>query len=351
MKKVIAIVGARPQFIKHFPFELDAREVFNLKTIHTGQHYDTNMSQVFFTELGMNPPDFMLELGGGSHGSQTGKMLIEIEKILLSESPDLVVVYGDTNSTLAGALAASKLHIPIAHIEAGLRSFNKEMPEEINRVLTDHMSDLLFLPSSEATKNLNKEGIFDNVFVVGDIMKDLTYMAIASDWFSQLDIDQPFLYVTIHRPYNTDDKGRLLEILNWLEKSDKRIVFSIHPRTKNRLKEFNISEREFPNITFINPQSYFDNLGHLNASDGLITDSGGMQKEAYWLNKQCITVRSETEWTETLKDGANKLVFSNLISIDNCLLNKEIEFNSNLYGDGKAVKKIVDKITHFLAHK
>ncbi|MBK8622490.1 MAG: UDP-N-acetylglucosamine 2-epimerase [Saprospiraceae bacterium] len=210
MKKVIAIVGARPQFIKHFAFELEAKKVFNLKTIHTGQHYDENMSNVFFNELGMQKPDYILQTGGGNHGVQTGKMMIEIEKITESERPDIVVVYGDTNSTLAGALVAAKLKIPVAHIEAGLRSYNKEMPEEINRILTDHISDFLFVPSDVSRENLKKEGIVNNAFIVGDIMKDLVQRAVKNNWIHVPEMAQnPYYYVTIHRPYNTDEKTGL----------------------------------------------------------------------------------------------------------------------------------------------
>lgn len=206
MKKVIAIVGARPQFIKHFTFELEAKKVFNLKTIHTGQHYDENMSNVFFNELGMSQPDYLLKLGGGNHGQQTGSMMIEIEKILVNEAPDIVVVYGDTNSTLAGALVASKLHIPVAHIEAGLRSFNKEMPEEINRVLTDHVSDMLFVPSESSKNNLKKEGITNNVYNVGDIMKDLVLKAVDNSWIVEPKTNyKSYYFVTLHRPYNTHE--------------------------------------------------------------------------------------------------------------------------------------------------
>jgi UDP-GlcNAc3NAcA epimerase len=239
LKKVIAIIGARPQFIKHFAFESEVKDTFHLVTVHTGQHYDENMSKVFFVELGMKKPDYLLRSGGGSHGEQTGKMMIEIEKIVLDENPDAVLVYGDTNSTLAGALVASKLHIPVFHIEAGLRSFNKEMPEEINRVLTDHVSDILFVPSQLAVDNLHKEGIQDNIRIVGDIMKDLVIKSVKSGWLKPVDnVSEPYYYATLHRPYNTDDKDRLVYVLNTLSALDKKVVFAIHPRTRNFMKAY-----------------------------------------------------------------------------------------------------------------
>lgn len=349
MKKVIAIVGARPQFIKHFAFELEAKKVFNLKTIHTGQHYDENMSHIFFNELGMLQPDYLLTLGGGNHGHQTGSMMIEIETILLNEEPDLIVVYGDTNSTLAGSLVAAKLQIPIAHIEAGLRSYNKEMPEEINRVLTDHISDMLFVPSELSSKNLEKEGIIDNVYIVGDIMKDLVLKAVEKEWLQTPEhLSNTYYYVTLHRPYNTDNKVRLEYVLDSLNKLDRRAVFSIHPRTKNSMKLFDLLEEEYSNITFIDPQSYFQSLGYLYHSEGLITDSGGMQKEAYWIQKKCITVRKETEWVETLNNDANRLLFNDLTDINKIFAYSNSEYDKFLYGNGRTSKEIVSTCLKFL---
>jgi len=345
LKKVIAIVGARPQFIKHFAFELEAKKVFNLKTIHTGQHYDENMSNVFFNELGMSQPDYLLNLGGGNHGHQTGSMMIEIEKILINETPDIVVVYGDTNSTLAGALVASKLHIPIAHIEAGLRSYNKEMPEEINRVLTDHISAFLFVPSEQSFDNLAKEGITQNVYIVGDIMKDLVLKAVDNKWIIRPDIKtDSYYFVTLHRPYNTDEKIRLKYVLDNLNQLDKHAIFSIHPRTKNAMKNFDLKEADFPNVTFIDPQSYFSNLGYLYYSEGLITDSGGMQKEAYWLQKKCATIRKETEWIETLSGNANTLIFDDLELLNDQFNKNNYDYKNDLYGSGYTANKIVELI-------
>jgi UDP-GlcNAc3NAcA epimerase len=344
MSKIVAIIGARPQFIKHFPFEKEAIKVFDLVTVHTGQHYDNNMSDVFFDQLGMRKPDYLLTLGGGNHGAQTGSMLIEIEKILLSESPDGVIVYGDTNSTLAGALAASKLHIPVFHVEAGLRSYNKQMPEEINRIMTDHVSDLLLVPSVKSVESLAKEGIFSGVHIVGDIMKDLVFYSKEIDVLSKMKNNEDYIYVTLHRPYNVDEPKRLKYVLEALGSLKSTLIFSAHPRTKNRLIEFNILLPD--NIIIIDPQPYFENLSYLYNSSGLITDSGGMQKEAYWLEKPCTTIRSETEWVETLNGGANRLLFEDLSDL------KEIDdrkciFEKSLYGDGQSAESICHQITEY----
>ncbi|MBK6782312.1 MAG: UDP-N-acetylglucosamine 2-epimerase (non-hydrolyzing) [Saprospiraceae bacterium] len=292
------------------------------------------MSNVFFNELGMQKPDYLLQAGGGNHGAQTGKMMIEIEEIIESERPDIVVVYGDTNSTLAGALVAAKLKIPLVHIEAGLRSYNKEMPEEINRILTDHISEFLFVPSDVSKENLKREGIVNNVFIVGDIMKDLVLKAVENKWIHAPEImpQKHYYYITIHRPYNTDEKDRLTYVLDSLNKLDKKAIFAIHPRTRNAMKSYGLLETDYTNILFIDPQSYFKSLGYLYYSSGFITDSGGMQKEAYWLEKKCITIRKETEWVETLSGNANVLMFSdlnnlksNIMQIPNALIRNYTE--------------------------
>lgn len=349
MKKIIVIIGARPQFIKHFPFEKKAKANYELITIHTGQHYDKNMSEVFFNQLGMEKPNYMLKHGGGMHGEQTGRMMIEIEGIVIKENPDAIIVYGDTNSTLAGALISSKLKIPLVHIEAGLRSFNKEMPEEINRVLTDHVSDLLLVPSQSAAENLKKEGITEGVFVTGDIMKDLLKFVVKNKVLKTLTNQEKYFYATLHRPYNVDEENRLRYVLESLAKLKLKVIFAIHPRTRKKLEEFNIqiSSKQFKNITLIDPQPYFENLSYLYNSEGLITDSGGMQKEAYWMKKPCITIRKETEWVETLKDRSNKLLFNNLeemnfLSIDN------YTFDENLYGNGNSSDKMINQISVIL---
>lgn len=344
MKKILVIIGARPQFIKHASFELAAKSKFEVVTLHTGQHYDDNMSKVFFDELGMQRPTYQLNLGGGSHGIQTGTMMIEIEKIIKKENPDFVVVYGDTNSTLAGALVAAKLSIKLVHIEAGLRSFNKGMPEEINRVLTDHVSDLLFVPSEVAKKNLERESILNNIFVVGDIMKDLV-LKIRDEILTQKSLNKDlYYYATIHRPYNTDNKERLIYVLKSLNRLSEKVILSIHPRTNALISEYDIDIQEYSNISVIPPQSYTDNLAYLANSSGLITDSGGMQKEAYWLQKKCVTIRTETEWLETITLGANVLMFENLNDLDLKLKRISLEWDQNLYGFGDTSKKIVEII-------
>ncbi|CAL2090612.1 UDP-N-acetylglucosamine 2-epimerase homolog [Tenacibaculum sp. 190524A05c] len=341
--KIIAIIGARPQFIKHFPFEKACEDRLNLKTIHTGQHYDENMSAVFFKQLGMRKPDYMLNVGSDNHGVQTAKMMVQIEEILLEEKPNGVVVYGDTNSTLAGAIVASKLHIPVFHIEAGLRSFNKKMPEEVNRVLTDHVSSRLFTPSKIASANLEKEGLVEGVYEVGDIMKDLVIYVEENKLLKSFKAEN-YYYATLHRPYNTDDSSRLRYVLDSLNGLSKKVIFPIHPRTKNNMNAFDLNIEKFKNIEFISPQSYIDNLSYLIHSDGLITDSGGMQKEAYWLNKKCVTLRTETEWVETLIGGNNILLFEDLSCLEKELLKVNLSWDNNLYGDGNASNKIVNEI-------
>ncbi|MCL4107816.1 UNVERIFIED_CONTAM: hypothetical protein GTU68_027201 [Idotea baltica] len=340
-KKVLAIVGARPQFIKHYAFEIEAIKCFDLITVHTGQHYDENMSQVFFDQLGMRKPNYLLSLGGGGHGEQTGKMMIELEKIVLAEKPEAIVVYGDTNSTLAGALVASKLHIKLVHIEAGLRSFNKQMPEEVNRILTDHISDLLLVPSQTSVDNLSNEGITKGVYIVGDIMKDMIRIAKEKDILKLKQGDRKYFYVTLHRPYNVDDHERLAYILDQLGNLKKEVIFSVHPRTIKKIDEYRIKLKE--NIRLIDPQPYFENLSYLHNSEGLITDSGGMQKEAYWLGKRCITIRTETEWTETLIGEANQLLFEDLSTLDTRLRNK-VSFDNVLYGNGYAARSIINEM-------
>lgn len=342
--KIITIIGARPQFIKHFSFEKACKGKLELITVHTGQHYDANMSEVFFEQLKMDKPNYMLHVGSGNHGAQTAKMMIDIEKIIEEEKPDGMVVYGDTNSTLAGALIAAKLNIPIFHIEAGLRSYNKEMPEEINRVLTDHISTGLFVPSEIAIQNLKKEGIINGVHNVGDVMKDLVYYVKNNDLIGANSVKVSYFYVTIHRPYNTDDEIRLSYVLNSLNSLDSSVIMAIHPRTSSLMKTFNLKKESYRNISFIEPQSYFDNLTYLNHCKGLITDSGGMQKEAYWLKKKCVTIRKETEWVETLKNGNNTLLFEDLSTIQDILSTEGHLWDENLYGKGYCSDKIVNHI-------
>lgn len=343
MKKILAIIGARPQFIKHAPIEIALQGKTQLISVHTGQHYDHNMSQIFFDELGMSVPKYMLSVGSHTHGVQTGKMMIKIEEILLDEEPDYLIVYGDTNSTLAGALVGAKLKIPVIHIEAGIRSFNKEMPEEINRILTDHMSAILFVPTDKAISNLSKEGIKQNVHLVGDVMKDMVMLAKQKNiLIGTTSSMEEYYYATIHRPYNTDDKSRLEAILTHFNQLSFPVRFSIHPRTKHKMKAFGLVEENYTNIIFCEPLSYFDNMKVLYNSKALITDSGGMQKEAYWLKRKCITIRSETEWVETLHDDWNTLIFDDLSNLKKMMNIQPSNWKAGLYGSGNGAEEIVE---------
>ncbi len=344
MKKVLAIIGARPQFIKHAPIEIAFQGKAELVSVHTGQHYDHNMSQIFFDELGMSMPKYMLNIGSHSHGIQTGKMMIELEKIILDEKPNAILVYGDTNSTLAGALVGAKLHIPIIHIEAGLRSFNMEMPEEINRILTDHVSAMLFVPTENAVNNLKQEGITKNIYISGDVMKDMVSIVNDKGLLTDSENKDNYYYATIHRPYNTDGKERLAYILEVFNNLAFTVKFPIHPRTRNRMKQFGMSETNYPNVMFCDPLSYFDNMRELYNSRGLITDSGGMQKEAYWMKRKCVTIRSETEWVETLHGGWNILLFDDLSSLKDVLEADTENWNPDLYGTSSASHEIAQLI-------
>ena len=337
MKKIACVIGARPQFIKHFPLEIELAKSFDVKTIHTGQHFDENMSQVFFDELGIRKPDFHFKLTKSSHAGQTAEMLALIESILIDEHIDLMLVYGDTNSTIAGALAAAKLNIPVIHVEAGLRSYNRAMPEEVNRVLTDHISSLLFCSSDIGVLNLKKEGITQGVYICGDLMKDALYML--KDRVTNYR-DYTYILATLHRPYNTDDPQRLTGILNTLNKFGRRVIFPMHPRTQKVLEGIKYDYSDASNIEFIDPVGYIEMLSLLKFGDLIVTDSGGLQKEAYWMGKQCITVRSETEWTETLAGGWNTLIhddYDRMIDIPTPISQ---EYSANLYGDGDAASKI-----------
>jgi UDP-GlcNAc3NAcA epimerase len=317
--------------------------------LHTGQHYDDNMSKVFFDELGISKPDYNLGVGGGSHGQNTGRMIEKIEELLLIEKPDWVLVYGDTDSTLAGALAAVKLHIPVVHIEAGLRSFNRRMPEEINRILTDHIATLLFAPTDLAVNNLLKEGVDrSKIHQVGDVMFDaaLAFSKKAdqqSHILETLALDpKAYVLATIHRQENTDDKRRLSSIIRGLASSSIPVILPLHPRTKKQLQLFNIKV-ETP-IRIIDPVGYLD-MTMLEKNARLIaTDSGGVQKEAYFHKVFCITLRDETEWKELVELGVNRLVGCDVEAIKESLLSSKAIpiWDGGVYGDGCTAKKIID---------
>lgn len=346
--KILTVLGARPQFIKAAAFSRAIQKYTGIEEIiiHTGQHYDQNMSDVFFEEMDIPKPKYVLKTGGKSHGAMTGQQLESIEKILIEEQPDLVLVYGDTNSTLAGALAAVKLHIPIAHIEAGLRSFNRRMPEEINRIMTDQISEYLFVPSLNAKQNLINEGLKeDKIFVVGDIMYDVSLYykekMVKPTWFNSSN----FLLCTIHRAENTDDAIKLSNIFKGLSFSKKDIILPLHPRTVNKIKENNIVIPR--NIKIVEPIGYFEMIWLEVNSDLIITDSGGVQKEAYFHGKYCVTLREETEWGELVDQGLNRLVGSDPEFIRLALEQSfECKFPAGIYGNGNTANKILDILSH-----
>jgi len=349
--KIAMVVGARPHFIKAAVVSLAFRQhrpEVDEVLVHTGQHYDAYMSDVFFEELEIPSPHYHLGVGGGTHGQNTGRMIEKIEGVLLDEKPDHVLVYGDTDSTLAGVLAAVKLHIPVAHVEAGLRSFNRHMPEEINRILTDHASDLLFAPTETAVKNLAAEGIAgDMVQNVGDVMYDaaLYYSEKARKQSHILDtlrlIPKGYILVTIHRPENTDDSDRMRNILEGFAAAPMQIVWPIHPRSRKRLKDYGF--RLTGMIKVIDPVGYLDMVMLEKHAALIATDSGGVQKEAYFQQVPCITLRDETEWVELIACGANRLVGAQpgLIS---AVLNNIKDFKiakADLYGNGRSSVFIV----------
>ncbi|MBS4012377.1 MAG: UDP-N-acetylglucosamine 2-epimerase (non-hydrolyzing) [Bacteroidetes bacterium] len=353
MKKIITIVGARPQLIKAAPLSLKLKERFEEVIVHTGQHYDYELSDIFFNELKIPHPKYNISVGSKSHGHQTGIMLIEIEKILLEEKPDIVIVHGDTNSTIAGALAAVKLHIPLAHNEAGLRSFNRLMPEEHNRVVTDHVADILFVPGENAVKNLAKEGIVKNVYNVGDVMFDsiLLFEKLSgnSKILDELKVAPKNFYLsTIHRAENTDNISNLVSIFTAFSKLDKKIILPLHPRTKGRIESNNIA---IPgNVKVIQPAGYIDMITLMKNAEVILTDSGGIQKEAFYLKTPSVTLRNETEWIETIQLGWNLLAGADteriLESID--LVKKAEKFDKPVYGNGNTSEKIVEVLKAIL---
>jgi len=350
--KIASVVGVRPQFVKASVVSRELRKSNKECLIHTGQHYDYEMNKIFFEELGIPEPDYYLGVGSGSHGQQTGEMLRKLEEVLMVEKPDLVLTYGDTNSTLAGALAASKLGIKNAHIESGLRSFDKSMPEEINRILTDHCSDILFCPTQNAVNNLEEEGITKNVYLTGDVMVDslLLNKEIAeakSSLLNDLNLKtRDYIVVTIHRASNTDNFENLRNIIEALRELNENIIFPIHPRTEKLLKNYDLYDSLPSSITLVKPLGFLDFIKLMNHAKMILTDSGGVQKEAYILKVPCVTLRENTEWIETIKDGWNVLVGSNkerIIKTVNGFM-PSVQEHCNRFGDGSASNRIVAAI-------
>jgi UDP-GlcNAc3NAcA epimerase len=358
--RIITIIGARPQCIKA---AMVSRAIINHnrfgdnrieeKILHTGQHYDENMSRIFFQKLEIPQPVWQLECGHGSHAEMTARMLVEIEKILSENRPDYVLVFGDTNSTLAAALAAVKLHIPVVHVEAGLRSFNKRMPEEINRILTDHISGYLFCPTFAAVQNLQNEGITEGVFHIGDVMYDaaVTFGKIAEATSSVLQdlqlMPKQFYLCTVHRAENTDNQERLTSIIRALTeiaKPDCPVIVPLHPRTKLYLAKYELYAMlaTHPDVRLIEPVDYLDMIMLEKQAAAILTDSGGVQKEAYFHRTPCITLRDETEWVETVAAGWNQLAGCQTEKILHCLNANTSKTAIQEYGDGDASTKIIE---------
>lgn len=355
--RILTVIGARPQFIKAAVVSRVISSYSEIEEIivHTGQHFDPNMSDIFFEEMNIPKPAYNLEIHGGTHGIMTGKMLEGIEKIILDTKPDWVLVYGDTNSTLAGALAASKLHVKVAHVEAGLRSFNMKMPEEINRILTDRVSNILFCPTEVAVNNLNKEGFANfsaRIVVTGDVMLDAAKFyqkqAIEKAAIAKKITYSSFALSTIHRAENTDDINRLKEIVFALNELHTKlpVVLPLHPRTTKKLVDHGIKL----DVHVLEPVGYLDMLSLISRSSLILTDSGGLQKEAYFFEKPCVTFRDETEWVELVKNGFNKVVGTskdNILKAAEEFLVKTPLFSGNLYGDGNAAEKIIQSLLSY----
>jgi UDP-N-acetylglucosamine 2-epimerase (non-hydrolysing) len=344
---VLSVVGARPQFVKSFVVSRELRTHHQEVLVHTGQHYDEELSDVFFDELGIPEPDHNLGVGSGNHGEQTARMMTELETLVNEYRPDVVLCYGDTNSTLAAAIVTAKLNADLVHVEAGLRSFNREMPEEINRVLTDHASDLLFAPSERAVVNLEDEGITDGVFFTGDVMYD-ALLAVRDEAVHRASVlddlglhDEEFVLTTVHRPRNTDEEERLRTILETLATDDRRVVFPVHPRTRDRLATYGLWDSMADQIDLVDPVGYVDFVALLDTAAVVATDSGGIQKEAMFLETPCITFREETEWDETVEAGWNVLVGADRTAIETALDSPpKGDPECQPYGDGSAANQI-----------
>jgi UDP-GlcNAc3NAcA epimerase len=344
--KILSVVGNRPQFVKSAPLSLALRNRAEEVLLHTGQHYDRELSEVFFEELELAPPAYRLDAGSGSHAEQTARMLPGIERVVLDERPDTVLVYGDTNSTLAGALAAAKVGVPVAHVEAGLRSFDRTMPEELNRVVVDRLSELLFCPTETAVANLRREGVLDGVHVVGDVMLDanLQLAPIARERSGALVAAGvargEYVLATIHRPVNVERES-LTNIVQGFGRLDEAVVFPAHPRTRDALTSNGI---ELPaNVVLLPPAGYLDFAALASQARVVVTDSGGVQKEAYWYAVPCVTVRTTTEWVETVEAGWNRLVAADADAFAGAVSTAQPPLNHPpLYGDGHAAELIAD---------
>lgn len=346
--KVCSIVGARPQFVKAAVVSREIRAVGEEVLVHTGQHYDEELSDVFFEELGIPEPDYNLGVGSDTHGRQTAEMIAGIERILEGTEPDVLLLYGDTNSTLAGAIVGSKCDVIVAHVEAGLRSYNREMPEEINRILSDHASDLRFAPSESAVELLADEGITDGVYWTGDVMYDSILairdrVAERSTALADLGlVADEFVLATVHRQRNTDRRSNLESILDGLSESPLPVVFPAHPRTVERLQEHGLWDRATDELELVDPLGYTDFIRLVDAAERVATDSGGVQKEAFFLETPCVTLREETEWTETVDCGWNELVGADADRIRDALAaDRTPGTTPNPYGDGLASRRIV----------
>lgn len=348
--KIVTIIGARPQFIKAATVTRAIKKSSNIKEIivHTGQHYDDNMSTIFFDELNIPKPDYNLNVGSASHAYQTALMMQKLEDLLIVTKPDLVLVYGDTNSTLAGSVTAAKLHIPIAHVEAGLRSFNKKMPEEINRIVTDHIADLLFAPTQNALDLLKKEGLEAKSYFVGDVMLDsvIYYKEQLRTHKNLPDLPDNFYLATVHRAENTDQKHILKEIFEAFAELDLPIIIPAHPRTIKFLNRYKIIPE---NVKIIEPIGYLDMLNLISKSNKVLTDSGGLQKEAYFLKKQCITLREETEWVETLEENWNQVIGKITKERISKAVYSEVESKNQkeFFGKGNSAEIIVEHLLKF----
>jgi len=350
--KVVSIVGARPQFIKAAAVCRVLRERHEEILVHSGQHYDYEMSEVFFEQLGIPAPDYNLAVGSGGHGRQTGEMLGMLEELLLELNPDFVLVYGDTNTTLAGGLAAAKLGIPVAHVEAGLRSFNRSMPEEINRVLVDHLSEVLLCPTRVAVSNLIAEGVSSGVELVGDVMLDTARFFRESidldDTLARFGVSKGGYYLaTVHRAATSDNRERLASVIEAFAALDRPVLWAVHPRTQKNLKELGLIAQldSAATIRIIPPLAYMDTVALLEGAHMLLTDSGGMQKEAYFFGVPCVTLREETEWTETVELGWNRLAGTDADRIADAVNRADRpDSRPDVYGDGHAAEAIVEAL-------